>query len=330
MEVSVQQAYQSAKSHTFERRGEQRLGSSWPSHEGGLSWPWGAPIAVISFGATDESSSPSWTTCSRFPLPSARRSCLWGLPGGGAQAPKPGGPSPWIPCLLRLGLLHLSIYCQSWTRKHQETLQCIICTWNVVLCFCCIQSSFLLMFKLITSAKMVTLLASWSFDTGAKCSGLLSHLGTGIRTFLLDVEYAVPATEGRRCASSFVSGSARWKCKFITLGAVSWRYPYHWTPENLLTRKKPLNHKMPTLWSAYILLRPSAFSSLLIWFCYQDIIGEVDQGDFCRMPRWFWGRITSVNVYYCLCEYSVFCLFFLVRIERNMFARSVAVYYVLK
>lgn len=121
MEVSVQQAYQSAKSHTFERRGEQRLGSSWPSHEGGLSWPWGAPVAVISFGATDESSSPSWTTCSRSPLPSARRSCLWGLPGGGAQAPKLGGPSPWISCLLRLGLLHLSIYCQSWTRTHQET-----------------------------------------------------------------------------------------------------------------------------------------------------------------------------------------------------------------
>lgn len=32
------------------------------------------------------------------------------------------------------------------------------------------------MFKLSTSAKTVTLLASWSFDTGAECSGLLSHL----------------------------------------------------------------------------------------------------------------------------------------------------------
>lgn len=45
------------------------------------------------------------------------------------------------------------------------------------------------MFKLSTSAKMVTLLASWSFDTGAECSG--------IRTFLLNVEYAVPETEGQ-------------------------------------------------------------------------------------------------------------------------------------
>lgn len=51
------------------------------------------------------------------------------------------------------------------------------------------------MFKLITSAKVVTLLASWSFDTGAECSGLLSHLAQESERCCSDVEYAVPEPE---------------------------------------------------------------------------------------------------------------------------------------
>lgn len=167
------------RGHTCGWKGGQRLESSWCSQKECTCWPWGAPVAVVDLGATTKSS-PSSTICSRFPFPLASTSCLQGLLGDVTQALNPGGSTPGYHALLRPGLLHLSIYCQNWTREHQATLKCIVCTRNVVLLVPIVNTTpFFWCSSLITSAKVMTLLACWSFDKGAWCSGILPHLAYG-------------------------------------------------------------------------------------------------------------------------------------------------------
>lgn len=128
----------------------------------------------------------------------------------------------------------------------------------------------------------------------------------------------------RRCAS-FCFRKCKVEVQVLYFGGNVRALPKPLNPWEFIEMTKPLNCKIAHPLEHRYLIK--AFSIPLLAHLVL-LTGHhwtrVNQGVFCRLPRWLWGRTVNVNAYCCPCECKVFSVFFFPNEDREEYICQVS------